>query len=146
MKQFKFIIPCLFLITSCQKRESLAPLQWMEGRWINELDESFESTETWEVVSEFEMKGAGLSAENGDTIFYEALSIVSETSGIYYIANIGDGDVRFKLTESSENKWTFENPKHDFPQRIIYEMENGYMVAFAEADDTTLEFKFKKSK
>ena len=35
----------------------------------------------------------------------------------------GQPEATFKLTKGSNREVIFENPKHDFPQRIIYRLE-----------------------
>lgn len=38
----------------------------------------------------------------------------------------------FKMIEMAANKVVFENPEHDFPQRIIYEREGDTLTARIE--------------
>jgi hypothetical protein len=35
-----------------------------------------------------------------------------------------DESVDFKLSSESENTFVFENPKHDYPQKIVYKKVN----------------------
>ncbi|MEO9475219.1 MAG: DUF6265 family protein [Cyclobacteriaceae bacterium] len=146
MKRTLLILPLLAFISCSTDRESIADLDWMAGKWIKESDSpATTSIEVWEKTSETEMDGFGLTTEENDTIFYEQLRIIEEDNDLYYLANVGDGIVKFELTRSDTDKWVFENPKHDFPKRIIYTYDGTSMVAYAQAGDVSLEFRFKKA-
>lgn len=135
----------ILIICSCQTNKTLESLKWMEGQWIIPDDTLYQRTEEWSLISEKEMIGFGMTVDNSDTIFFEKLSITTEGSDTYFNADIGDGVVKFKLIESKDERWVFENPNHDFPKRIIYKKEGEEMVAFATAEETSLKFRFKKS-
>ncbi len=69
-----------------------------------------------------------------DTLFYEKLEInCNVTPPIYtsWVAKQNNGvGIQFKLTSASDTSWTFENPNHDFPQKICYtQLNNGAMEA-----------------
>lgn len=143
MKKAILLIPFI-LFFSCQSKKTVDKLNWMNGEWIKEGESVAQTIEGWKTISETEMEGFGLTIENGDTIFYEKLSIVSRGKNLYYVADIGEGKVDFKLIESSNEKWVFENLNHDFPKRIKYVKEGNRMIAFAEAEETSLEFRFRR--
>ncbi|MEP4534902.1 MAG: DUF6265 family protein [Cyclobacteriaceae bacterium] len=146
MKRTLLLIPFLATISCSTDQESISDLNWMTGKWIKESDSPVTtSIEVWEKTSETEMTGYGLTMEDGDTIFYERLQIIEEDNELFYLADVGEGIVKFKLNESEHGKWAFENPEHDFPKRIIYTYDGTSMVAFAQADDVSLEFRFKKA-
>lgn len=135
----------MFLISCHPKGNSLKSLQWMEGKWTKDEETPTKSIEVWQTVSDSEMTGFGLTTENGDTIFYEKLSIIAKGKEIHYLADVGNGIVSFKLTNWENERWSFENPEHDFPQRIIYAKEGDNMIAYAEAGDVSLAFRFRKA-
>jgi hypothetical protein len=68
------------------------------------------------------MLGVGRTVRDGETIEHEFLQIRRNAEGkIVYIAlPSGQAETSFVLTNAGENSFTFENPEHDFPQRIIY--------------------------
>ncbi|MEP0369213.1 MAG: DUF6265 family protein [Cyclobacteriaceae bacterium] len=143
---YRLGLTTLVLLFSCSPSKSLEELDWMTGKWIKESDSPVTtSIEVWEKTSETEMTGYGLTMEDGDTIFYERLQIIEEDGELFYLADVGEGIVKFKLNESEYGKWAFEDPEHDFPKRIIYTYDGTSMVAFAQADDVSLEFRFKKA-
>ncbi len=53
------------------------------------------------------------------------MRIVEDDSGIYYISKPSENkeETSFKLIKLSSNEVIFENPEHDFPQRIMYRLE-----------------------
>lgn len=54
------------------------------------------------------------------------MRIHQENDGIYFTAqDAQQSATSFKLISLRNNIATFENPKHDFPQRIIYDLNTG---------------------
>lgn len=68
---------------------------------------------------------------------YEYLQIRQQADGdIFYVAiPSGQKETSFKLTKSDGKEVVFENPEHDFPQRIIYRFENDNSL-FARIEGT----------
>ncbi len=62
----------------------------------------------------------------GKTKAFEFLRIETRADGIFYVAQPGGRPpTDFKLTRLEKQEVVFENPEHDFPQRIIYRKEFG---------------------
>ena len=59
-----------------------------------------------------------------DTVFYEQVRLEQKKDSLYMIVSVRNQNkekpVVFYLTQNSENQLTFENPKHDFPTKIVY--------------------------
>ena len=59
-----------------------------------------------------------------DTVSFEKLSLVQEGKTLFYIPIVsnqnGGQPVRFHLSEAGDGVLVFENPAHDFPQKITY--------------------------
>ncbi|MFN5371308.1 MAG: DUF6265 family protein, partial [Bacteroidia bacterium] len=92
------------------------------------------------------LKGFGLAMNNRDTIFYEKLEINCDvTPPIYtsWVANQNKGvGIQFKLTSATDTSWTFENPNHDFPQKITYlKLANNKLEAFVSGIEKGLQRK-----
>lgn len=64
----------------------------------------------------------GFSLNGKDTVISERLAIAATDSGLYYISDVAHNPapVYFKMTRQDSATTVFENPKHDFPTRIIY--------------------------
>ena len=93
---------------------------YLSGTWKNV---AFNHSETWKQERNM-LKGFGLALEGNDTLFYERLEINLAVNPIVYTSwvrsqNDGNG-IEFKLTESTDTSWIFENPQHDFPTKIMY--------------------------
>ena len=70
-----------------------------------------------------------------DSSFFEFLRIVSTDQRITYVASPrGVGTTSFALVEIDGQSATFENPGHDFPQRIIYRREDDRLIARIEGE------------
>jgi hypothetical protein len=107
----------------------VAPLDWMGGHWCVEIGE--------ETVEEFWLPphggvAVGLSrTRSGDrTTAFEYLRIVDVGGVSSYIAQPGGRPPTvFKRTAGGERWIRFENPAHDFPQRIEYRREGDSLHA-----------------
>ena len=81
------------------------------------------------------MLGMGRTIAGGKTVEFEFMRIAQEDDGeIYFIAiPSGQAETRFKLIKQDKNEAVFENPTHDFPQRVIYRLqENGALLGRIE--------------
>ncbi len=80
------------------------------------------------------MLGMSHTVVNGKTREYEFIRIVQEENGdIFFIATpSGQKEARFKMTSATEREARFENPAHDFPQRIIYRREGDSLIGRIE--------------
>lgn len=80
--------------------------------------------EVWELVSDERMSGFSYK-ETRDNVL-ETLEIVREDGEISYRATVptqNDGKtIPFKLVSKKGKQRVFENPQHDFPKKLIYEM------------------------
>jgi len=81
------------------------------------------------------MIGMSRNVIKGKLREWEFLMIKEDTDGkVYYVAKpSGQAEASFKLIKSTPTESIFENPEHDFPQRIIYRHESdGSLLARIE--------------
>ena len=80
------------------------------------------------------MLGMSHTVVNGRTGEHEFMRIAQEDDGsIFFIAKpSGQKEARFKLMNVSDREARFENPEHDFPQRIIYRRDGDSLVGRIE--------------
>ena len=99
-------------------------LSWMVGSWGGEKDGT-EMEEYWIPAKGGMMLGLHRDVNpHKNLVFFEYLRIEKNKNGIFYTASPnGHSATSFVLKELSGLKAVFENPKHDFPQRIIYQLE-----------------------
>lgn len=94
---------------------------FLEGTWKIENDDMYER---WNKLNDHSMKGFSYKVVNGQMIVSEYLDIKRESDKTIYTAavlnqNQGKG-IEFVLTRT-DSTYTFENPDHDFPRKIVYQ-------------------------
>ena len=105
-----------------KEQPSLADLKWLSGYWGSEHD-GVEIEEYWMRPKGGLMLGVHREVRAGRAIGFEYLRIEQRPDAISYLASPqGRAATAFELRELSETEAIFENLKHDFPQRIVYEL------------------------
>jgi hypothetical protein len=99
---------------------------WLQGEWISTQD-SIDFVESWKALSDSVFEGHG-NAYKGDTVlFSEELQIRRKGDTIYYIPTVADQNqgqpVWFRFTKTDSASFLAENPAHDFPKTILYELK-----------------------
>ncbi|MBA4120544.1 MAG: hypothetical protein C0513_07600 [Isosphaera sp.] len=100
-------------------------LAWLAGAWTgtrgSEGQISFE--ERWSPPLGGSMFATSRTVTRGKMSAFEYLRIVERDGGLIYIAQPnGAAATEFVLTEVSPARAVFENPRHDYPKRIVYEV------------------------
>ena len=113
----------------------MAKLAWISGCWKGEG--AIQTEEQWTKLEAGSMLGMSRTIANGKTMFHEFLQIRDRADGVFYIAQPNGGTaVPFKLVKVNDNEALFENPQHDFPQRILYQRQNdGSLIAAIEGEE-----------
>jgi hypothetical protein len=115
-------------------RTTLNDLAWLGGCWESNRN-GREINEQWMKPAGQIMLGMGRTVAKGKTVEYEFVQIREDSDGsIYYVAKpSGQSEASFKLIKYQNHEATFENPEHDFPQRVIYRLEpDGSLFARVE--------------
>jgi hypothetical protein len=112
---------------------SLARLSWLAGTWQFAKDGRV-VTEMWMAPEGKTMLGVSRTVAGGATREYEFLLLREEGDRITYTAKpSGQNEATFVLTSTTANEVIFENPAHDFPQRISYRLNpDGSLLAAIE--------------
>lgn len=97
-------------------------LKFLSGTWRMQRG-STTVEETWTSNVGGVMLGVSRTMRGDKTVFFEFLRIEKRADGAtYYVAQPrGNPPTDFKLTSAEGGTVTFENPSHDFPQKIVYE-------------------------
>lgn len=116
-----------------------------EGNWQQENSTNIEQ---WQMHDTF-LSGEVIKIQNQDTLTVEYLRIFSENNAIYYEATVPSQNegkaIRFILTQQNKLNFTFENPNHDFPQKIVYNFKNkNTLNAIISGANKQIEFTYKK--
>lgn len=98
-------------------------LRWLKGVWENSAPEG-RAVEFWEIKNDSVLIGKSCFIIGGDTVSSENLSLEQHGIDVFYIPVVKNQNnglpVKFRLMNSKELEWIFENPDHDFPQKITY--------------------------
>jgi hypothetical protein len=99
---------------------STADLVFMAGCW--ELEGNGRKTEEhWLAPAGGSLMGVSRTVAGGKTVEYEFLQIRDLPEGLTYIAKPSrQPEARFTAVSRSGDDIVFENPTHEFPQRIRY--------------------------
>ena len=106
----------------------------MAGCWQGQLGQ-LTLEENWMRPAAGTMLGMSRNSKGGRTVFSEFMRIEPRDGELYYVARIGDAKqapTPFRRVRVSATEAVFENPEHDFPQRIIYRAVPGGLNARIE--------------
>ena len=119
MRQILFFI--VYIFSSLQVFSQSLP-EFLQGTWKVENKETYEE---WEMVTTRKYVGSSFKIKDDKKVVSENLSIMKAEKGVIYTAavlNQNQGKaIEFRLNQIDENIFSFENPNHDFPKKIIYQ-------------------------
>ena len=122
---FIFVFCASVTSGSAETCSSLQELDIILGDW-QEISDAGATKETWRKVSEKSYEGSGATF-NQSMIEQnrESLRLVEMSGEVFYIAKVTQNELptSFKLTNCGQNHFVFENPTHDFPNKIVYRFE-----------------------
>jgi Domain of unknown function (DUF6265) len=126
MKKAILILILALTFTSCLKSKEVSKIvvaDWLLGNWENKSDDG-DLLETWKKVNDSIYDGESYFIKGKDTLHFEKIQMKQKGEALYYIATIkgqnNDKPVTFKHNDTIEKQLVFENPKHDYPQKIMY--------------------------
>jgi len=97
--------------------------QWFLGSWHGELSQ-IKIDEVWTKQNDSTYVGNCIFTKAADTLSFEVIKLMQSPKGLFYIPIVtnqnGGKAIEFILTKSDEAGSLFENPAHDFPQKINY--------------------------
>ena len=113
------------VLASSNASAGVAELDWMTGCWAQDGRDTG-SIEQWSSPAGGIMLGFSRTISDGKTVAFEYLRIVDEDDNVIVLiaSPSGQETTRFEMIEIGEHKVIFENTAHDFPQRIIYRLND----------------------
>lgn len=128
MKQVLFAVVAglIFSFTLIKKGSLVKPFNWLEGSWSMKAKRGT-IIESWKASHDSSMLGTSkmISLTGGERVL-ENLELAFTAGNYYYISRVNEQNngeaVKFKLTSYSEKGFVAENPAHDFPKRIVYQL------------------------
>jgi len=120
----------LLLTAQSPQQTQVSDLAWMSGRWLTGENGRW-TEEIWSGPRGGTLMGFSWSGQGAAIDAYEYIRVQSgEDDEIIYLAQPNGGaGVGFYLVRAEGMTATFENPTHDFPQRIRYVRTGDTMVA-----------------
>lgn len=104
-------------------KAAIGDLTWLAGAWVGTRSSGSSIEERWSPP----LGGAMLAVSrtvntSGKMVAFEYLRVVERDGGLVYTAQPGGkAPTEFVLTELSSTRAVFDNPRHDYPKRIVYE-------------------------
>ena len=106
-------------------KAAMGDMAWLAGAWVGTRGEGGATSieERWSPPLGGAMLGVSRTVSRGSMRAFEFLRIVERDGGLVYIAQPGGASpTEFVLTELGPRRAVFENPRHDYPKRIVYEI------------------------
>ncbi|SHG36915.1 hypothetical protein SAMN05443549_103415 [Flavobacterium fluvii] len=128
MKKVILFLFTILIFTSCQKSKEVSKIvvaDWLLGNWENKSDDGH-LLETWKKVNDSLYDGESYFIKGKDTLHFEKIQMKQKGENLFYIATVkgqnNNKPVTFMHNDTIEKQLVFENPKHDFPQKISYSL------------------------
>lgn len=124
---------CLVLAACGPRGDTESPdpetsLAWLEGTWES-VSGTSRNVETWEVTPGG-LRGSNVTWDQGVEVHREALQVREEAGAVIYrAAPQGQTANDFTLVHSRRRTASFEDPGHDWPQRIRYARDGDVLRA-----------------
>jgi uncharacterized protein YciI len=140
--QFTFI--ALF-ITHLAFGQAIFP-DFLVGTWKMENKETFEH---WDKINGQTLKGFSYQLSNGQMMVSEYLEIEQRKNELFYTATVLNQNqgksIEFKLSQS-DSAYVFENLRHDFPKKIIYQKNSDNELFIQISDGKQKAFAYRMLK
>jgi hypothetical protein len=115
------------------QQSDLHRVHWLLGKW-RMASMTGDVVETWQMKDDTTFVGWSYKLKpSGDTTILENVELVYRNGQLKYIPTaIGQNNnkpVEFRFTALTEDGFVAENPSHDFPQKIQYELKTGNILS-----------------
>ena len=159
MKKIILFLLTILIFASCKNSEAnekdkIKVANWLLGNWENKASDG-NLTETWKKVNDSTFQAQSYYIKENDTLHFETITMQQKGEELTYSAAVkgqnNDKPVAFKLTTQTEKQLVFENPKHDYPQKISYtQITSDSLVAkisgIQQGKPSSEQFSMKKNK
>lgn len=103
---------------------TIEDIAWLADTWTGTRNTS-SIEERWSPPKGGAMLGISRTIRGERMTGFEYLRIVERDNGLVYVAQPGgNAPTEFILTELADRRAVFVNPRHDYPQRIVYHLSN----------------------
>ena len=138
----------MFIGGAVQQPQGIQRVAWLQGCWeLATADRVVE--EQWMAPRGASMMGMSRTVRGGKLVAYEMVLIREDMPALVYEAHPSGQPVAvFRSTALSEAQIVFENPSHDFPQQIGYELKGDGLLAWTAGTQNgksrRVEFPYKR--
>ncbi len=129
----------------------ISDLAWLSGCWAASNLEAG-SGEQWMPPAGGTMLGVNRMVRDSKTVAFEFMRIVEQDDGgLEFIASpSGQAMASFLMVSVKDREVIFENPDHDFPQRIIYRLVSdedlfGRIEGTIDGEERSVDFPMKST-
>lgn len=145
-----FLVILAFLFK--QDADPFDQLKQLEGCW-QRTDTSVPEFEEWKILDSVTMVGRMYKVKEGDTLVSEEILLIKKQQQVFYQAKTFNQPeqerVSFRLTGYKNDTYVFENPKHDYPRRIVYSFKgldslHAWIDAGIDKTSDRVDFYFKR--
>lgn len=107
-------------------KATINDLKWIAGAWVGTRSSGSTFEERWSPPNGGSMLATSRSVNTSGKMFaFEYLRIVERDGGLVYVAQPGGAaPTEFVLSELTASRAVFDNPRHDYPKRIVYELSS----------------------
>lgn len=121
-------------------------LSWLTGTWNRTNAKAGRSAHERWIKKDQLLLGWGVRMNGSDTTFVEKLKIIEQDKALYYVADVPENksSVYFKITEITRSGFVCENPEHDFPKKITYQLEGTKLKATISGNGKSVDYFFEK--
>ncbi|MGL6267601.1 MAG: DUF6265 family protein [Chitinophagaceae bacterium] len=127
----KFLFGILILLSvvflmAWRKNDSMEPFKWVLGDWQMERKAGV-LTESWKKVNDSSFEGLSyMTGKTGENKMLEEMQLVYRQNKYHFISAVPGQNkelpVSFSINSISVGHFVAENPVHDFPKRISYQL------------------------
>ena len=148
-----FIIVSAFVPRQTGPDKIFKQLHALKGKWMMKTKKG-SIGEEWVKINDDYLQNKGFYVRGSDTIITERVALKKTAEGIFYTSTVEDQNnkqpISFRLTAADDHVFVFENPAHDFPKRIIYDLVSAdslhaYIDVGADAAGNRQDFYYHKA-
>ena len=113
-------------LMAMRKKDSMDSFKWVLGDWQMER-KSGVMTESWKQVNDSSYEGKSyMTSKAGENKMLEEMQLVYRQKKYHFISAVPGQNkelpVSFSVNTFSDGHFVAENPEHDFPRRISYQL------------------------
>jgi hypothetical protein len=135
-------------------RTTAEDFAFLKGCWeMNRPERRSKITEQWMEPSGGTLLGISRTVRDGKTAGFEYMRIEVRTDGLYFVSKPSENkqETAFPLKQFTPGNAVFENPDHDFPQRVIYRSDkpdtlNARIEGTQNGKSSGVDFSYKRVK